>query len=76
MRRTTNQLQNKILKRKPAELVQVVRNREGITTEKSADVLDEVQYAFGLASGTDIEVLQGPISEVKQPTPSARISPI
>jgi hypothetical protein len=41
----TNQLQNRILESKPAELEQVVRNREGITIEKSADASDEVQYA-------------------------------
>lgn len=30
---------------KQSELVQLVRNRDGIAIEKSADALDEVQYA-------------------------------
>jgi DnaK suppressor protein len=34
-----------ILERKEAELVQVVRKRDGIAIEKSADQMDEVQYA-------------------------------
>lgn len=34
-----------ILEAKQAELVQVVRNREGIAIEKSPDALDEVQHA-------------------------------
>jgi len=34
-----------ILDRKVAELVHVLRNRDGITIEKSADQMDEVQYA-------------------------------
>ena len=34
-----------ILERKRAELVHVVRNRDGITIEKSADQMDEIQYA-------------------------------
>ncbi|MBM3726296.1 MAG: TraR/DksA family transcriptional regulator [Acidobacteria bacterium] len=34
-----------ILEAKLEELSQVVRNREGITIEKSADALDEVQHA-------------------------------
>ena len=34
-----------ILEAKQAELAQFVRNREGIAIEKSADALDEVQYA-------------------------------
>src|SRR5215471_15933188 len=33
------------LENKQAELAQVLRNREGITIEKSADALDEVQNA-------------------------------
>jgi DnaK suppressor protein len=33
------------LQRRYAELSEVVRNREGITIEKSADALDEVQHA-------------------------------
>jgi DnaK suppressor protein len=34
-----------ILETKQAELAQVLRNREGITIEKSPDALDEVQHA-------------------------------
>jgi DnaK suppressor protein len=34
-----------ILETKLAELAKVLRNREGIAIEKSADALDEVQYA-------------------------------
>jgi len=34
-----------ILGRKMAELVQVLRKRDGITIEKSADQMDEIQYA-------------------------------
>jgi DnaK suppressor protein len=34
-----------ILKRREAELVQVLRIRDGITIEKSADQMDEIQYA-------------------------------
>jgi DnaK suppressor protein len=34
-----------ILENKQAELAQVLRNREGITIEKSPDALDEVQNA-------------------------------
>ena len=34
-----------VLAAKQAELVQVVRNRDGIAIEKSPDALDEVQYA-------------------------------
>ena len=33
------------LERKEAELAQVLRNRDGITIEKSADQMDEIQYA-------------------------------
>jgi DnaK suppressor protein len=35
----------KILETKQDELEQIVRNREAITIEKSADALDEVQHA-------------------------------
>ncbi len=35
----------KILENKQDELERVVRNRDGIAIEKSADALDEVQYA-------------------------------
>ena len=35
----------KILEAKQAELARVLRNREGIAIEKSADALDEVQHA-------------------------------
>jgi DnaK suppressor protein len=34
-----------ILDRKMAELVHVLRNRDGIAIEKSADQMDEIQYA-------------------------------
>ena len=34
-----------VLETKQAELVQVIRNREAITIEKSPDALDEVQHA-------------------------------
>ena len=33
------------LERKEAELIQVLRKREGIAIEKSADQMDEIQYA-------------------------------
>lgn len=35
----------RILEAKQAELAQVLRNRDGIAIEKSADALDEVQHA-------------------------------
>jgi DnaK suppressor protein len=35
----------KILESRQAELEKLVRNRDGIVIEKSADALDEVQYA-------------------------------
>jgi len=41
-----------ILERKQAELVRVLRKREGIAIEKSADQLDEIQYA----SERDLEI--------------------
>ena len=34
-----------VLERKEAELVQVLRNPDGIAIEKSADQMDEIQYA-------------------------------
>jgi DnaK suppressor protein len=34
-----------ILERKEAELAHVLRNRDGIAIEKSADQMDEIQYA-------------------------------
>jgi len=34
-----------ILARKEAELARVLRNRDGIAIEKSADQMDEIQYA-------------------------------
>jgi DnaK suppressor protein len=34
-----------ILERKRADLAQVLRNRDGIAVEKSADQMDEIQYA-------------------------------
>ena len=36
---------HEILERKAAELVQVLRKRDGIAIEKSADQMDEIQYA-------------------------------
>lgn len=44
---TNNELNKfkEILETKQAELAQVLRNREGITIEKSPDALDEVQNA-------------------------------
>lgn len=44
---TTNELNNykKILQQKQDELERIVRNRDAITIEKSADALDEVQHA-------------------------------
>ncbi len=36
---------NEVLETKQAELAKVLRNREGITIEKSPDALDEVQNA-------------------------------
>ena len=44
---TNNELNKfkKILEDKQAELERIVRNRDGIAIEKSADALDEVQYA-------------------------------
>jgi DnaK suppressor protein len=35
----------KVLESRQAELEQIVRNRDGIVIEKSADALDEVQHA-------------------------------
>lgn len=35
----------KILERKEVELVQTLRRRDGIAIEKSADPMDEIQYA-------------------------------
>ena len=35
----------KILERKMEELMQLLRSRDGITIEKSADQMDEIQYA-------------------------------
>jgi DnaK suppressor protein len=34
-----------VLETKQADLVRMIRNRDGIAIEKSADALDEVQYA-------------------------------
>jgi DnaK suppressor protein len=34
-----------VLERKEAELVQLLRKRDGIAIEKSADQMDEIQYA-------------------------------
>jgi DnaK suppressor protein len=41
-----------ILERKEAELVRALRERDGITIEKSADQMDEIQYA----SERDLEI--------------------
>ena len=35
----------KVLERKQAELAHVLRNREGMAIQKSADQMDEIQYA-------------------------------
>jgi DnaK suppressor protein len=35
-----------VLERKEAELVRILRNRDGIAIEKSADQMDEIQYAL------------------------------
>ena len=40
-----------ILERKKAELVEILRKRDGIAIEKSADQMDEIQYAVGTRSG-------------------------
>ena len=45
MRKNEMKKFQRILESKQTELVQVLRNRDGITIEKSADALDEVQYA-------------------------------
>ena len=45
MTKTEMKKYRKILEAKQAELARVLRNREGITIEKSADALDEVQHA-------------------------------
>ncbi|MCW5983046.1 MAG: TraR/DksA family transcriptional regulator [Bryobacteraceae bacterium] len=45
MTRTEANKYKKILDSKQAELAQVLRRRDGIAIEKSADALDEVQYA-------------------------------
>ncbi len=42
---STNNRVQEILERKQAELMGVLRNRDGITIEKSADQMDEIQYA-------------------------------
>jgi DnaK suppressor protein len=48
MKKSQNETCNgfqKILERKEAELVQVLRKRDGIAIEKSPDQMDEIQYA-------------------------------
>ena len=45
MTKTEIKKYRKILEAKQAELARVLRNRDGITIEKSADALDEVQHA-------------------------------
>ena len=47
MKATTAELSGlqEILERKAVELVGVLRRRDGITIEKSADQMDEIQYA-------------------------------
>ena len=44
-----------VLEAKQAELVQLVRNRDGIAIEKSPDALDEVALAPGACDHTDIK---------------------
>lgn len=48
MRRVTTRVNGfqTVLARKEAELLHVGRKREGITIEKSADQMDEIQYAL------------------------------
>ena len=41
----SNEMFQEILTRKAAELDRVLRNRDGIAIEKSADQMDEIQYA-------------------------------
>lgn len=36
----------KILEQKQSELIQALRTRDGIAIEKSADQMDEIQYAY------------------------------
>lgn len=45
MTKTEMKKYRKILEAKQADLARVLRNREGIAIEKSADALDEVQHA-------------------------------
>ena len=45
MTKTEIKKYKKILEDRQAELARVLRNREGIAIEKSADALDEVQHA-------------------------------
>ena len=45
MRKTQMKKFERVLEAKQAELVRMLRNRDAITIEKSADALDEVQYA-------------------------------
>ena len=45
MTKTELKKYKKILEAKQTELARVLRNRDGITIEKSADALDEVQHA-------------------------------
>ena len=45
MRKTQMRKFDRVLEAKQAELVRVLRNRDAITIEKSADALDEVQHA-------------------------------
>jgi DnaK suppressor protein len=48
MKKSQNEISNgfqEILERQQTELVQVLRKRDGIAIEKSADQMDEIQYA-------------------------------
>ena len=45
MRKTQMRKFERVLEAKQADLVRVLRNRDAITIEKSADALDEVQHA-------------------------------
>jgi DnaK suppressor protein len=45
MARTEMSVFQEILERRATELVQVLRKRDGIAIEKSADQMDEIQYA-------------------------------
>jgi hypothetical protein len=49
----------KILERKEAELVLVLRKRDGIAIKKSADQMDEIQYASERDLAIRKEIIDG-----------------